>query len=395
MTGFLSEMSAEPIHGGGITLHRILGEYLSRFDWLAKTALYPHETAPSYGPAKAFNFPLWPIEAKLRPWVGCRAACWVQSHPWIRQRFTAHVATALDAAHAPNQNLRLLVCPQGWSDIQVLEKLRHRRRVDYITWVMDDHLIAWNGRHWEYPAGMEALMARHLEQASQVFVISPTMADFYRKRFGVESTVLCGPAAAPIALAQAANLKEAHGAGIRLAYFGSIGPWQNDALGLLETSLQKRQASLDIYTRNPGEVPSALLAAGAKVHPPLQPSAVVGTMGGYDAVVLPVSFRDELRNMSHFNIATKFSECLASPVPTLLIGPKDAAMVRIAEDAGACLVVDRPDPEFALDVVEQVNDTDTRAKVIQAEHDLWGREFSYPIMHKRWHTASEFLFVTS
>lgn len=387
-------MSAESVHGGGITMERILADDIRRFDWFAKTALYSHETAPIYDSAKAFNYPIWPIESKLRPWIGSRAAYWMQSHPWTKRRFTASVAARLDAAHAPNEDIRMLVCPQGWSDVQVLEKLRRRRHVDYITWVMDDHLISWNGSDWRYPPGMESLMARHLQQASQIFVISPTMRDFYQQRFGVHSTVLCGPAA-PAVPSQAADLAGAHGAGVRLAYFGSIGRWQNDAFSLLGSSLQTGQASLDIYTRNPREVPAALLAAGAKVCSPLPPSEVAATMARYDAVVLPISFRDELRNMSYFNIATKFSECLASPVPTLLIGPQDAAMVRIAEQADACFILDRADSALLLTVLAQIKDRNLRAKVIQAEHVLWEREFSYPIMQHRWRPASEFLFGKS
>jgi hypothetical protein len=78
-----------------------------------------------------------------------------------------------------------LICPQGANAIFMLEALKKIKPVKYITWVMDDHLIAYGDNGWHYPNGMEAVFASHLQGAEHVFVISPVMQQFYRARFGV------------------------------------------------------------------------------------------------------------------------------------------------------------------------------------------------------------------
>ena len=72
--GFLSEMSALPIHGGGITLKRILGTDLEHFDWFFKTLHFPSEPDPEYSEAAHQTCHWWDWEKNLRPVLGSRIA---------------------------------------------------------------------------------------------------------------------------------------------------------------------------------------------------------------------------------------------------------------------------------------------------------------------------------
>jgi hypothetical protein len=388
--GFLSEMSAPPIHGGGVTLLRVLGADLKKLDWFAELIRYPHEPVPTFGKARYHSYPWWPIESMLRPFIGCDRSYRIAFHPLTRRLFAKNVVSQL-LRHEPDiAGSRALVCPQADISLWVTEELRCKAGLRYISWVMDDHLIKWNRDSWCYPKGVEELMKRHLQHAEHVFVISPAMRDFYRMRFGVESEVLCGPAI-PMPLSTPHPATVSSGS-VRLVYFGSLGRWQNDAISLLAPLVKSEEVTLDVYTRNAEAMPVALREAGATVRGGIPEDQVLERSGSYDAVVLPVSFLPELRNMSYFNVATKFSECLASPAPTLLLGPHDSAMVRIAREASACFVADRPDPGLVAETVFRLSDASTRLAVKEAERALLKGQFSTAIMQGRWASVHGFLF---
>lgn len=384
----MSEMIALPIHGGGVTLERILGADLKRFDWFAETIRYDHESAATYPGARSHSFGFWPLERKLRPALGCSLSHALASHPFTRKCFARRAAHRLSKEEPALGTSRLLVCPQADVTLLMLQALRKRFEIEYVTWIMDDHLVTWRDGGWHYPPGFESLMREHLLHARQIFVISPAMRDFYRERFGVDSTVLCGPAA-PLASEVPVPLPQ--GAVPRLVYFGSLGRWQNDAISLLAPVLAAGGATLDVYSHSPDSLPADLTKEGASVRGSIPASEVLARSAGYDAVVLPVSFREELRNMSYFNVATKFAECLASPVPTLLIGPADSAMVRIARSASACAIVDHPSPTLVHETITSLRDPARCREILAAERRLLAAEFSPDTMQGRWSAASAFL----
>lgn len=386
--GFISEMTALPVHGGGVTMARILGDDLGRFDWFAETLRHPHETEPSYDGALSHSFPVGTLQRRMSPIVGCSWAYRIASHPLSRRIFAKRVATGLLRREPKLGGSRILVCPQADISLMVMEELRRRVPVKYVSWMMDDHLVRWQDGGWRYPDGFEEIMGRHLSEAEMVFSISPAMRDFYRERFGVDSQVLCGPATAVASI----ESRIAGDGRVRLAYFGSLGRWQNDALALLAAELAAGRATLDVFTRNPQDLPQELMDVGAVTRSGIPAEEVLATAAHYDALVLPISFRPELRNMSYFNVATKFSECLASAVPTLLIGPPDSAMVGIARSANACAVVDQLSGGEIKAAIDRLRSPIERRKIVEAEHALLASDFSPAIMRRRWEPAKRFLF---
>lgn len=382
-------MSAVPIHGGGITLHRVLGKDLERFDWYLETVRYASEPRQAREGARCHAYPWWSFEVPLRRWVGSRIACRVTFSRWSRSVFARQVATGFSEREDLSE-VRLLACPQSDITLRVIEQWRRRfPKMRYVTWMMDDHLLKWKGGKWVYTYGAEQLMARHLNAAEKVYVISPALQAFYAQRFGVESSVLCSPAEA----AESSSVSTEEFALPRLAYFGSLGPWQNDAISLLAPFIRAGTIALDLYTRDKNSVPPELLEAGARFCESVAPEAIAKRASLYDALVLPVSFAEERRNMSFFNIATKFSECLAASVPTLLIGPSDSAMVRMARSAGACIVMDDPVDRRGMEVaIEVLKDPALCSQVKSAERTLLASVLSRETMIGRWQEGRRFLF---
>lgn len=375
-------MSAEPIHGGGVTLHRVIGDELQRFHWFAKTLHFPTEPLPSYQTeAKIFLYPWWRHQNWLSKLIGDSRAYRLANHRLIRKAFARHVANDLLKRIPRLYQDKVLVCPQADISLLVMEQLQRHRVIDYVTWMMDDHLVKWSDGKWVYPPGFQDRMATHLRKSRQVFVISETMRNFYHDRFGVDSVVLHAPA-----MCHDVRLLDEELRCVRLVYFGSLGPWQNDAIELLKTSLQSGSASLDVYSMNPDAIPPALVGL-AQIREPVPSSQVQAALGNYDAVVLPISFSDEKRNMSYFNIATKFSECLGSGIPTLIIGPPDAAMVQSAEPTNAAVIVDEADPTLVEQAIDQLRVPHQRQQVVNAAKELVNRQMTPEVMQSRWKAA--------
>jgi glycosyltransferase involved in cell wall biosynthesis len=260
-----------------------------------------------------------------------------------------------------------------------IQHLRGTGDVRYVTWMMDDHLLRYKNGAWQYPPDIWKLMSDHLRAASQVFVISPSLGEFYRREFGVGYTVLFGPAD-PIAEPVWQALSKS---GARLGYFGSIAEWQLDGLTKLARLLGPVNATLDVFS-SISHLPSSLQLPGVTLRPQVASDAVIHKMRMYDAVVLPIGFSDTVRHLSEFNIATKMSECLASGTATLVVGPQHAAMVRFLEPYNAAWIESEATTgSVAANILSLLN-TESRLERLANARDLVKRVLSTTAMRQTW-----------
>jgi hypothetical protein len=107
-------------------------------------------------------------------------------------------------------------------------------------------------------------------------------------------------------------------------------------------------------------------------------------MRTFDGLVLPISFSPQWRHMAEMNIATKMSEYVGSGVPTLVIGPSYAAMVRFLEPTGAALLVTNPSSTGISNALGQLRDPSARSKVLAAATRLSHSNLSQSAMRKIW-----------
>ena len=320
--------------------------------------------------------------------IGCSLTYKIFTNNLVRKIHSENIANQLVRKKIISDNSKLLVCPQGEFTLYTIQKLRRLTHVPYITWLMDDHLVKWSQNQWIYKHDHEILMRDHLQQAEQVFVISPELQHFYKQRFGVDSEVLFAPCE---------NLYESIYQSIgsnekcNLAYFGTIGPWQQDALEVLLPLVKKDVITLNIFTNNPSSIPPLLQSAGVVIHKPVPPDEVIQVMGNYDAVVIPISFRDDLRNMSCFNIATKMSECLSSGIPTFVIGPRDSAMVKFLLPYDAAVLLTETTEENIKDAIMKLKNREERQRIIKNAKNLIKEELHHTAMGLKWKSASQWL----
>jgi hypothetical protein len=379
---YLSEMSVSDRHGGGLTLQRVLGEDLDRI----KFFVHVHRFATDYPATDRLKsrcldlFTPFGSDAVRRK-IGCRPAKWLSERRMLRVWQGKRVAKAIAARFAGEKRpLRALVCPQSTTSLYAMEALSQLRPVDYISWVMDDHLIRWRSGAWRYPRGIEALFAHHLKGAKRVFVISPVMAEFYQQRFAIATEVLPPPAEYENEPVWETPSGTHH---CRLGYFGNLGPWAIDALNRVVSLLERCGATLDIYGPS-GQKAGIFNHQGVRLCGSVPKADLRSRMRSYDAVVLPISFRPELRHMSEFNIATRMSECLASGTVTLVIGPENAAMTKfLAPFGAACLTTASSVNELRL-VMKNLKCEVYRRGVLTAARNLVIQELSTATLAEKW-----------
>ena len=381
---YLSEMSVSDRHGGGLTLQRVLASDLNRIGKFIHVHRFAQDLPPATDIAKrCIDVPNWLNSDRARMMLGYRQTKWLSRQLPV-MRMQAHaVSRAALRLFKGRDRLTAIVCPQGPLSVVCIEELKNKFRLDYITWMMDDHAIRFRSGELHYPAGFRRFMQQHLQDAHAVFVISPAMADLYHEEFGIRGEVLFSPADACPEPVWTSPSKDATS---RIAYFGRLGRWQLDALEKTAAALPVERATLDVFTTD-AAVPKTLTRQGIRICPPVDHAKVSAEMRKYDAVLLPISFEDKFRNLTQLNIATKMSECVASGTVTLVVAPADAAMVKLLEPTGAAYIVCDPTPAALSDAVTKVRQPLIRQRILTAAQRLVATQLSTAHMRSKWHAA--------
>lgn len=364
---YLSEMSVSDQHGGGLTLQRILGNDLADIAHFIHVNRFATDLPPT-GDFLARSTNLLSIwESDLaRKLVGHSQAAKMHKQLLMIKLHAARAAKKINRIFKDQQQITALICPQGANAIFTLEALKKKRNVKYITWIMDDHLVSYDGKDWQYPTGMERVFAKHLLDAAHIFVISPALQEFYKQRFGVESTVLFG-SSQPTGTAAIAEVVPNDF--LKIGYFGAVAAWQIDALKAVAGALAGTTAQLDIYS-GVAKLPAELAKDNIHLKESLAPQLVPDQIRKYDAVLLPISFQQKMRNMSQFNIATKMSEYLACGVPIIAIGPPYAAMIQYLAGNEAAIIVAADHPDEIKDAFKLLKNPQLIAGVLQNAQKL-------------------------
>jgi glycosyltransferase involved in cell wall biosynthesis len=378
---YLSEMSVSDLHGGGLTLQRVIGDDLDNIQYFAHVNRFAYDL-PSNEKYADRNIDLTSIWDKdlVRTLIGNTLSASISEKPVVIKKATNRAARILDKKFEKGAVVNGLICPQGMASIYTLEKLKQYRQVKYISWVMDDHLVQFVKSEWHYPKGVEPIFKKHLQEADHVFVISKEMQEFYKERFGVASTVLFGPADSAGSWGKSA-IKINNP--LRIGYFGAVAAWQLDALQSVAAALHHTDIQLHIYS-GIEKLPDGLNLNGVLLKQRLNPHEVLPAMRNYDAILLPVSFLEKMRSMSAFNIATKMSEYLASGVPIIAVGPGYAAMINYLKINNAAIVVESNEESDIKNAFGLLQDQQLIDRILLNAKHLIVNETGTLAMQKRW-----------
>ncbi|MGZ3756194.1 MAG: hypothetical protein ACXVJE_13470 [Mucilaginibacter sp.] len=378
---YLSEMSVSNQHGGGLTLQKVIGDELEHISCFAHVNRFAYDLpANSKFSEKGLDLTsIWESDS-IRKFTGRSLAFNISRKLNVVKSAAKRAAKRLDKQFERSRAVSGLICPQGLNSIYTLEALKAFRKVTYVSWVMDDHLVRYVNGEWQYPADVESVYRKHLREAAHVFVISQVMQEFYQKRFGIKSTVLFGPCDFE-GKVDDANIKP-HKL-FKIGYFGAVAAWQLDVLTKVANALDANETELNIYS-NVKQLPSQLQKQGVNLLGQLNPADVLSTMQGYDAVLLPISFLNVLRNMSEFNIATKMSEYLASGVPILAVGPGYSAMIDYLKDNNVAVVVESEEKEAIQNALHMLRDKKLVDQLLVNAQAVVFNETGVSAMKKRW-----------
>ncbi|RWY48082.1 glycosyltransferase family protein [Mucilaginibacter gilvus] len=377
---YLSEMSVSDKHGGGLTLQRILGADLNNIDHFVHVNRFAMDLHVKDGLSGRSHdlLSIWESDW-MRKIIGRSRASGMSRRLGMIKLHAKSAAKKMAAIFKDKQELTGLVCPQGANAIFTLEALKKIKPVKYITWVMDDHLVSYENDAWHYPAGTEAVFGKHLREAEHVFVISPAMQAFYKERFGIASTVLFGSSGT---IEQGALSKKISGP-LKIGYFGAVAAWQRDALKAVAIALNGTDTQVYIYS-GVGQLPDDIHLDGVHFKGSVAPQNVLAEMQNYDAVLLPISFQQEIRNMSQFNIATKMSEYLTSGVPVLAVGPPYSAMIHYLNEHKAAITVASDNENDIREGFKRLRDTQHVARLLKNAQKLVTDEVGAGPMRRVW-----------
>lgn len=377
---FISELGVSDWHGVGITLQRIVtSEIQGVWQIGAFGAQFPD--APHLA-AVTRHVTAWFDRSVVKRLFGCTIAARIGRISFIREMWARDIARDIIRAIGSIPNPLVLACPQGPDTLLVVRALGRIRELPYVTWFMDDHLLRLKDGTWIHVEEFKSLIEQHLSDARKVFAISPILADFYERTYGVRSEVLFGPS--PRIPMPASRVVSDSGI-CRVAYFGILLPWQMDAIERLVPFAGQATFELHIYSNiPPTEVPPSLKGPGVLFHKRLPQNEYFEAMRSYDALLLPIGFSDSVSHLSHFNIATKMSEYLATGTVVMAVGPSDSAMVEFLRPHDAAVLMTDITETTVKQAVNEITNPTRRAIILQNATHLVSEHLSLAKMQNIW-----------
>ncbi len=382
---YISENSVSDLHGGGLTIQRILGEDLNKFEKF----IHLSDFSEKYPITPRLKDRAWNVATKYLPLHRpSRKEVFAYSSYLFKRFLLREKVTSLYgikkivkeiSESVDLETSKVLFVPQNYTSIYVSNLLFRQKPFSYWTWIMDDHTLQFDEqRGFFYADGFEYEMSYHLRNAKGVFVISYEMKEFYQERFGVISEVLFGSAES----CDTPLYQPSEGEEIKIGYFGALWEWQSDAIKRMIPYLKENLIKLDIYSFH--EIPKEMKCDRVAQKEPIKPEEVQRIMRTCDAVLIPIGFSSTHRSLSQFNYATKMSECLASGVPIVAVGPPYAAMIKFLRERKCAFIIDNPDDEEQWRYLKKVKDKTSRKEILDNAQSVFHLETSTAVMQARW-----------
>jgi glycosyltransferase involved in cell wall biosynthesis len=295
----------------------------------------------------------------------------------------------------PFQPQAIFTSPVTYATAKLGMRLSGKMSVPYVCHIMDDWLAQWEAgvrppnpgpREEAHQAKRNEVTKKLFEGASARQVISEMMATAYEKRYGHRFDVVHN----------AIDLRRwdlgpkdysKTGSPFRILYTGAIWPSiqmpsiQHFAEAIAELGQAGHDVRLEIYTHENFEkqYTKALQHAPWVEFCGLAPyEEMPRLMYEADALLVPVTFDEDMFLFSQYSMPTKVPECMISGTPVILYGPRDATPVDYARRGGWGHVIDQPDKEnLKQRVIELMKHPELRESAgvparaqARAEHDL-------------------------
>lgn len=186
-------------------------------------------------------------------------------------------------------------------------------------------------------------------KAKKVFVMSPPLANFYKNKYGIETTIIPHPVVQSDYKKNKSNGRERNL--MRIVYTGQMGlPWLDSTLNMVDVVESQNDFEFYLYVPRSKEYLNYLRTIGIKGNRVHLGSAsredIVLIQNDADILFMPLSFDRKYRKFFSTASPGKLAEYLAANKPIIVHAPAYSYVAQYAKEYGWGYVVDQLDKEL-------------------------------------------------
>ena len=238
--------------------------------------------------------------------------------------------------------------------------------VPFYLYVFDHFARQWS-------SCIERLFAQLLEPAllngaAGIIVPNEFLRDEFRRRYGVESTVIHNPGDIAAYETLPDDAPDDSSDAVRIVYTGAVYDAHYDAFVNLMTAIQlleRTDVELHLYTaQSPADLEQRGIRGPVVFHEHQPASTVPSIQSQADLLFLPLAFQSPYPEIIRTSAPGKMGEYLAAQRPILVHAPSESFVAWYFRRYGCGLVVDRSDPLELAQAIERIlTDADTRRQL--------------------------------
>lgn len=251
----------------------------------------------------------------------------------------------------------IVACTGDVLDLPAAYLASHFTKVAFYPYIFDHYSY----REWFDP--MAQSLARRLEPillkgATDVIVPNEILRDEFRKKYGIESTVIHNACDLSEYEDLVPNREDSGEEQVRIVYTGDIYEAHYDAVQNLLTaleSLSNLNINLHVYTARPqSELTERGIHGQIIYHEHEAMSAMPKIQQRADVLFLPMAFNSPYPDLVRTSATTKMGEYLAARRPILVHAPADSFVSWYCRQHECGLVVDQSAPAKLAEAIERL-----------------------------------------
>jgi glycosyltransferase involved in cell wall biosynthesis len=249
----------------------------------------------------------------------------------------------------------------------------------FIAYLFDDYVYQWLGIHRVFAKFIAPIIFKHAEG-----VIGPNefICEEYRKRYGIETTLVRNPYAEECLSENEKNEWPIEVGKIKIIYTGAIYHANYDCfLNLIQSLhyLSKYDLELHIFTSQPAETLEAYRINGMNVfiHTHIPYQEIIQQQQKADILFLPLTFESDISEVIRTSAPGKMGEYLLSGRPVLAHVPPDSFVANFFREYQSGWLVDHNDPmELAFEIEKIILQKTHRDIITESAKQVAKSEFS-------------------
>jgi glycosyltransferase involved in cell wall biosynthesis len=273
----------------------------------------------------------------------------------------------------------IVACSGDVADIPAAYLASRWSRLPFYAYIFDDYLHQWTRRlHRSFVRRAERIA---IKGAAGVIVPNEFLRDEYRRRYGIEPTVIHNPYEETRDEMVGDPAVAAGESGARIVFTGAIYHANFDAFRSLVAGireLNRPNLTLHVYTfQHPDALKNESIFGPIMVHDYVTPPEAQRIQRQADILFLPLSLDSVIPDVLKTSAPGKMGEYLASGRPILIHAPPDSFVNWYFREYECGIVVDRGGPEYLAEAIGLLlDDANLRQKIVENAQERARVDFS-------------------